>query len=172
MNINKTNIVCIILAGGKGSRLDGMGKYNQLLGNKTFLQHVYDRVKKQFKYVAVNFNKKNDVKNLDLDIIYDIYLNDIGPLAGIHSALHYGYNRSGKESFVCTVPVDTPFLPSNLATNLYKNLIKNNSEIVVAKSGNRIHPTIALWNNTLLFKLEEFINNGIRKIDMFTNNLF
>ena len=29
---------------------------------------------------------------------------------------------------------------------------------------------IALWNNTLLFKLEEFINNGIRKIDMFTNN--
>lgn len=163
-------MICVILAGGKGSRLDGQGKYNQVLINKTLLEHVYERVKKQFKYNVVNFNHKKKNKNNKLEIVYDIFSNNIGPLAGIHSALYYGYKKFGKDGFVCTVPVDTPFLPSNLAYRMYKNITKNKSEIVVAKSGNRVHPTIAMWKNKLIFELESFIENGIRKIDMFTKN--
>ena len=170
MNINELNIACIILAGGKGSRLDGKGKYNQVLYNKTLLEHVCFRVRGQSKYIAINFNRENEIKHLEIDIIYDIFSNNIGPLAGIHSALKYGYNKFGKKGLVCTVPVDTPFLPQNLVKNLYKNLINNNSKIVVAKSGNRKHPTIALWSNSLLFEIEKYINKGVRKIDIFSEN--
>ena len=47
-------------------------------------------------------------------------------------------------------------------------MIKNNSDVVFAKSGNRIHPTIGLWKNNIK-ELELDINEGVRKIDAFTN---
>ena len=72
---------------------------------------------------------------------------------------------------VCTVPVDTPFLPNDLIDKLYKNIKKNSSDIVIAKSGIRTHPTIAIWKNSLLMKLEKYINNGTRKIDRFTGDM-
>ncbi len=168
---NNNKIICVILAGGKGSRLDGKGKYNQLLNNKTLLENVYDNIKNQFIKVVVNFNKIKEIRNIKLEIIYDIYKKDIGPLAGIHSALNFAEKNFGEEGYVCTVPVDTPFLPNDLAFRLYNNIKKNKAEVVIAKSNNRHHPTIALWRNNLKKKLEVFINNDLRKIDYFTNEL-
>ena len=49
-------------------------------------------------------------------------------------------------------------------------MLKNNSDVVFAKSANRIHPTIGLWKNKLKKNLELDINKGVRKIDAFTSN--
>ena len=170
ISINE-NLVCVILAGGKGSRLDKKGKFNQIFNNLSLLEHVFNKVSKQIDKLAINFNKENTQSNIKAETIYDTYYNDIGPLAGIHSAIKYSNNKIGKEGMVCTVPVDTPFLPNDLIKRLYKNIKKNSSEIVVAKSGIRSHPTIAIWQNSLLIKLEESINNGTRKIDRFTYDM-
>ena len=167
----KNILACVILVGGKGSRLDGDGKYNQKIDKHTLLEHVYNRLKNQFNLVAININNKNRKITLKLEIILDQFSNNVGPLAGIHAALIYGTKKLGKEGYVCIVPVDTPFLPNDLAERLYKNIKMNNSEVVFAKSGNRIHPTIGIWRNNLLSKLEDNINKGVRKIDLFTSNL-
>ncbi len=166
----KESLICVILAGGKGSRLDGKGKFSQIIKNKTMLEQVYNRVSKQFSCVAVNVNDKKRIINLNLRVIYDEFI-DIGPLAGIHAALCFGNKKLGKNGYVCIVPVDTPFLPNNLGERLYENMIKNNSQVVFASSGNRIHPTIGLWKNNLSSKLEHSINKGVRKIDRFTSDL-
>ena len=168
---NKEKLVCVILAGGKGSRLDGMGKFNQKFKNSTLLEEVYKRIKSQFSYVAVNINNKERNVKLNLDIIYDKFANNIGPLAGIHASLCLGNNICGEEGYVCIVPVDTPFLPSDLGNRLYSNMLKNNSDVVFAKSADRIHPTIGLWKNKLKTILEFEINKGVRKIDKFTANV-
>ena len=165
------NFLCVILVGGKGLRLDGKGKYNKKFNHKTLLEHVYDRIKNQFSLVAININNKKRKINLKLDIIVDEFYNDVGPLAGIHAALTYGNTQLGLDGYVVTVPVDTPFLPDDLAKRLYKNIIKYNSDVVVAKSGNRSHPTIAIWKNSLKSKLEVSIKEGVRKIDLFTSEL-
>ena len=167
----KNKLVCVILAGGKGSRLDKKGKYNQVFNNMSLLEHVYNKVKKQLDVIAVNFNNKETKSNLEIKCIYDIYQNDIGPLAGIHSAIKYSNEKFGEAGMVCTVPVDTPFLPNDLINKLYQNIKKNSSDITVAKSGTRTHPTIAIWKNSLLIKLEEYISNDIRKIDRFTGDM-
>ena len=171
MNNNSTEkLICIILAGGKGSRLDGKGKLNQNFNNNTLLEQVYERLKSQFSYIAININNKERTINLKLEVIYDKFSENIGPLAGIHAALCLGNNINGKEGYVCIVPVDTPFLPLDLGKRLYLNMLKNNSDIVFAKSGSRIHPTIGLWKNHLVTKLELNINKGVRKIDDFTSS--
>ena len=168
---NKEKLIGVILAGGKGSRLDGMGKFNQKFNNNTLLEQVYERIKSQFSYIAVNVNNKERNVILNLDVIYDKFANNIGPLAGIHASLCQGNNINGEEGYVCIVPVDTPFLPKDLGKRLYSNMLKNNSDVVFAKSADRIHPTIGLWKNNLKKKLEFDINKGVRKIDAFTENL-
>ena len=168
---NKEKLIGVILAGGKGSRLDGMGKFNQKFNNNTLLEQVYERIKSQFSYIAVNVNNKERSVILNLDVIYDKFSNNIGPLAGIHASLCQGNNINGEEGYVCIVPVDTPFLPKDLGKRLYSNMLKNNSDVVFAKSADRIHPTIGLWKNNLKKKLEFDINKGVRKIDAFTENL-
>ena len=45
------------MAGGRGTRLDGKGKYSQILFNKTLLEHVIDRLSTQTSNIAINFNK-------------------------------------------------------------------------------------------------------------------
>ena len=167
----KNKIVCVILAGGKGSRLDKKGKYTQVFNKIPLLEHVFNKVKKQSDLIVVNFNKKETKSHIKIERIYDTYQDDIGPLAGIHSAIKYSNKKFGEVGMVCTVPVDTPFLPSDLIYRLYQNIIKHSSDIVVAKSGTRKHPTIAIWKNSLLIKLEEYINNDIRKIDSFTKDM-
>ena len=167
----KNKLVCVILAGGKGSRLDKKGKFDQVFNKIPLLEHVFNKVKKQSDLIVVNFNKKETKSNIEIESIYDTYQDDIGPLAGIHSAIKYSNEKFGEVGMVCTVPVDTPFLPSDLIDRLYQNIIKHSSDIVVAKSGTRKHPTIAIWKNSLLIKLEEYINNDIRKIDSFTKDM-
>ena len=168
---NKEKLIGVILAGGKGSRLDGMGKFNQKFNNNTLLEQVYERIKSQFSYIAVNVNNKERNVILNLDVIYDKFCNNIGPLAGIHASLCQGNNINGEEGYVCIVPVDTPFLPKDLGERLYSNMLKNNSDVVFAKSADRIHPTIGLWKNKLKTILEFEINKGVRKIDRFTDNI-
>ena len=167
---NKKNLIGIILAGGKGSRLDGKGKLKQKFNNNTLLEQVYQRIKSQFSYIAINLNNKERAVKLKLEVIYDKFSKNIGPLAGIHASLCQGNNINGEEGYVCIVPVDTPFLPKDLGKRLYSNMLKNNSDVVFAKSANRIHPTIGLWKNNLKKKLEFDINKGVRKIDAFTAN--
>ena len=167
---NKERLIGVILAGGKGSRLDGKGKYNQKFKNNTLLEQVYERIKSQFSYIAVNVKNKETIVKLDLEVIYDKFSKNIGPLAGIHTSLCQGNNINGEDGYVCIVPVDTPFLPKDLGKRLYLNMLKNNSDVVFAKSANRVHPTIGLWKNNLKKKLELDINKGVRKIDAFTVN--
>ena len=120
---NKERLIGIILAGGKGSRLDGKGKFNQKFNNKnTLLEQVYERIKSQFSYIAVNLNNKETTVKLNLEVIYDKFSKNIGPLAGIHASLCQGNNINGEEGYVCIVPVDTPFLPKDLGKRLYSNM--------------------------------------------------
>ena len=169
----KQNILCVILAGGRGSRLDNKGKFAKKLLNKSLLEHVYNRIIRQTNKVAINFKQASPKNfNLDIKIIYDYFKEDIGPLAGIHSALRYAsLLESGTNDLVCTVPVDAPFIPLNLIVRLQEKFNPNKDDLVVCKSNNRIHPTIALWKSDLLLKLEKSIKNNIRKIDLFTKGL-
>ena len=168
----KEEIQCVILAGGKGRRLDGKGKYSQLLCNKTLLEHVFTRVSMQSSRVAVNFHDKNNNTFKNYSIVLDKFKKSIGPLAGIHAALSYCIeNGNDSSQLVITIPVDTPFIPLDLVIK-FKNKIKfSQSDVVIASSNERHHPTIAIWKTSIISKLEDSIKNNIRKIDLFTNNL-
>ncbi len=165
-------IQCVILAGGKGSRLDGKGKYSQKLLSKTLLEHVFIRMSVQTNKIAVNFHDNNLDVNKKYESVYDKFKNDIGPLAGIHAAISHCIESSKNNSrLVVTVPVDTPFLPLDLIVKFRNKMESSTAEVIVACSGDRYHPTVAMWRISVIKKLEYSIQNNIRKIDLFTKEL-
>jgi molybdopterin-guanine dinucleotide biosynthesis protein A len=165
-------IQCVILAGGKGSRLDGKGKYSQQLLNKTLLDHVFIRMSVQTNKIAVNFHDKNLDVNKEYVLVYDKFKSHIGPLAGIHAAISHCIESSQKNShLVVTVPVDTPFLPLDLIARFKNKIESSMADVIVACSGDRYHPTVAMWRISVMKKLEYCIQNNIRKIDLFTKEL-
>ena len=170
---NNEEIQCVILAGGKGRRLDGKGKFSQILCNKTLLEHVFLRLSSQTDKIAVNLNNRKSDINKKYTLVFDKFKDDVGPLAGIHAAIYHCAKKkyNGDSELVITVPVDTPFLPLNLIEKFKQQLKVSNAEVVVACSGNRHHPTIAIWRISIIKKLEFCIKNNIRKIDIFTKEL-
>jgi molybdopterin adenylyltransferase len=150
-------ITIVILAGGRGSRIGG-DKGLQCLHGRTLLAWVLDALSSQGDELLVSANSRpDDYAELGCPVIADQTPGWIGPLAGLQSAM-----RQAKHDLVACVPCDTPFLPKDLIARLFAAL--GNNEAVVAVSGGRRQPTIALYRKTVLAKLDDYISSGERKV--------
>ena len=85
----ENNIIGIILAGGKSSRF-GEDKSNTKLGNKTLLDHIVDKIEKEFSEVLIiSNNKEYNFKNKKIYIVKDCIEGQLGPLVGILTAMKW-----------------------------------------------------------------------------------
>ena len=64
---------------------------------------------------------------------------------------------------VVTVPCDSPFLPADLVSRLFREL--KDHQLAVAKTGDQPHPVFALVRRDVLGNLQRFLEGGGRKID-------
>ena len=61
------------------------------------------------------------------------------------------------------MPSDTPFLPQNILEKFCKKF-ETNTEILIARSNNKIHPVVSMWNISLLKSIEKELDQNNRKI--------
>ena len=171
MTILNEIIPCVILAGGKGRRMGGKEKALVPLLDRPLLSYVLESISGQVAPIALNINTSLDKFNkFGYQIIEDPIKGHLGPLAGILASLNWAHTLNHK--WVLTLPCDTPFLPKNLVEEMIK--AKNNDlnlDLVIAKSKGYNHPVIALWKSELKSKLRIALEEGVRKIDLFTANL-
>ena len=66
--------------------------------------------------------------------------------------------------WIFTSPSDTPFLSKSLVNKFLSTKYNNKTNIVIAKSFNKIHPVIGIWHISLIKSLEEFLATDNRKI--------
>ena len=162
---------CVILAGGKGRRMGGKEKALIPLLDRPLLSYVLESISGQVAPIALNINTNLDqFYKFGYQIIEDPIKGHLGPLAGILASLNWAHTLNQK--WVLTLPCDTPFLPKNIVGEMIK--AKNNDlslDLVVARSKGYNHPVIALWKSELSSKLKISLEEGIRKIDLFTANL-
>jgi molybdopterin-guanine dinucleotide biosynthesis protein len=169
-NLNEI-VPCVILAGGKGRRMGGKDKALIPLLDRPLLSYVLESISGHVAPIALNINTNLDkFSEFGYEIIEDPIKGHLGPLAGILASLNWA--RKLNQKWVMTLPCDTPFLPKNIVKEMIK--LKNKEldvDLVVAQSKGYNHPVIALWKSDLNLKLEKALNEGIRKIDIFTSNL-
>lgn len=160
-------ITGIVLAGGLGRRMGGADKGLIAFQGKPLVAHVLERLKPQVDEILVNANREVDVYGkFGYPVISDTITGFAGPLAG----LHCGMSRSGNP-LVLTVPCDSPFLPTDLASRLLTALQQQNVDLAVAKTGDQAQPVFSLCRTTLLPNLTRFLQEGGRKIDFWYADL-
>ena len=151
-------IAGIILAGGKGSRMDGANKALLMLGKKPFVRHVSDRLAPQVSILGVNANRDLEqflAGEFHLAVVPDGIGGHLGPLDGILGAMIFAKDHNCTHAL--TVSVDTPFIPLDLVERLSK---KASEGPAIASSSGRVHGTCGLWPIALIAGLNTFILAG------------
>ena len=171
MEILNEIVPCVILAGGKGRRMGGKEKALIPLLDRPLLSYVLESVSGQVAPIALNINTNFEKFSLfGYPIIEDPIKGHLGPLAGILASLNWAQEID--KEWVMTLPCDTPFLPKNIAQRMIEaKKGELDIDLVVARSRGFNHPVVALWKSNLNSKLKNALDDGIRKIDLFTSKL-
>jgi len=168
MHINKNNITAVILAGGKGRRLEGQDKGLVIYKNKALIEHVIERIKPQVGSVIINANRNQATyESYGFTVISDDMSDFQGPLAGFAGAMNFVSTQ-----YILTLPCDGPLLPLNLVSKMLSKLnakADNTNSIIVAHDGERVQSVYALIPVALLSSLQAFLKKDERKVGLWYN---
>lgn len=160
-----SRILGVILAGGQSRRMGGGDKGLQDLGGRPMLDHVIARFMPQVSHLILSANgDPNRFEQFKLLVVPDLDDCAHGPLAGILAAMHWAERSRPGTKAIATATSDVPFLPHDLVHRLH-----NASAFgpAVAVSGDRRHPSIALWPMTFRDGIAEALARGERGLNFF-----
>ncbi|MEO9518362.1 MAG: molybdenum cofactor guanylyltransferase MobA [Paracoccaceae bacterium] len=165
--------VGVVLAGGQATRMGGGDKGLRLLGGQTILDRVIERLSPQVSDLALNANgDATRFSNLGLPVLADSIEGFAGPLAGVLAGLDWAA-QIGADTVV-TAAADTPFFPCDLVPQF--QLAAEGMKHPLVLAGTRSpegrmyrHPTFGVWPVALRDDLRASLNDGLRKVVMWTD---
>ena len=165
MKIDKNNISAVILAGGKGRRLQGQDKGLVIYKGKPLIEHVIERIQPQVGNIIINANRNHHAyAKYGYEIMSDEMSDFQGPLAGFATAM-----KIVKTDYIMTLPCDGPTPPRDLVARLSSALVAYGEDasncIAVAHDGEWLQAVHALIPIALINSLEKFLATNDRKID-------
>ena len=159
----------IVLAGGKGSRMNYAEKAWMLHHGKPLLSHVVESISPQVDAILISRNNISDSRSDELPYpcIADIAsvakdnegkaTGQLGPLSGISACA-----RHVKTSLTLVVPCDTPRLPNDLMRKLLDGL--GDASIAVVHDGNNEQPLVFLARTAALETIDIYLKAGRRSV--------
>jgi molybdopterin-guanine dinucleotide biosynthesis protein A len=142
----------LALAGGVSRRLGGGDKPLLQLGSRSMLQRVLAVLAAEAEAVAISANgDPSRFAAFGVPVLPDGEFVGSGPLAGVLAGLDWAAGL-GAEALL-TVPGDTPFVPTGLATALAP-------QPACAESNGRRHYLVALWPLTQRSALRALLSAG------------
>lgn len=154
-------ITAVILAGGRGTRMDGADKGLALAGDRTLYQHVRDNISGQVGRVIINANRHQQIyRQSGLEVFGDSMPGFAGPLAGMLSGL-----QVSSTDWVLFLPCDVPDFPADLAARLWEG--KQQALAAFASDEHGDHPIFALLHRSLMPALEQYLMCGERRVKGF-----
>lgn len=166
-----TELLGVILAGGRATRMGGGDKGLRQIAGQALLDRVIARLAPQVGAMALNANgDPARFAALGLPVIADSMADHPGPLAGVLAGLDWAAEQGADA--VVTVAADTPFFPADLVARLLA--AAGPSGLALAASPDeegilRRHPTFGLWPVGLREDLRAALSGGLRKIVLWTD---
>ena len=157
-------VLGLILAGGLSRRMGGGDKPLKILGGRTLLERVAERLAPQCAGLALSANgdPARFRPAFSGPILPDTVPDNPGPLAGILAGLDAAAATGA--THVASVPGDAPFLPVDFVARLEA---AGDRPIALAASGERHHFTSALWPVRLRDDLRAWLMAGERRVGGF-----
>ena len=156
-----------ILAGGKSSRYGGFNKAYILINGRRIIDRNISDLKGLFPVISIVTNTLNQFSDYSNYPMSSDYYKEIGPLAGIHSALK---NTSANAVFISSC--DMPFLNIDIINKILEIGKSNNYQVIVPRWNGQIEPLHALYHESVLPPLESYIkNNANRSVHKFLKTI-
>ena len=157
--ITNSEITAVILAGGKSSRMNSKDKGLMNFRGQELIRHVLRVVEPRVSEVLISANRNIELYENFGKVIMDELEDFQGPLAGVSSALKVCFTR-----YLLVLPCDSPLIDEELIDNLISRMGETEVDICVAHDGSIMHATFAIIDAKLGKSLEEFLENGGRKM--------
>lgn len=148
------DIPCVILAGGKSSRMGAdkallpFGQFNSLA------EFQYDKFSRIF--YSVYLSAKENKFDFKCNFLKDCDSEIFSPLVALKSAI-----ESSKNDSVFIIAVDYPFISKSSIAKLIQN--ETNCKITIAKTTQN-HNLCGIYSKKILPKIEELLEQNIHKI--------
>lgn len=168
-----SDILGVILAGGRATRMGGGDKALLDLGGQTLLTRVIRRLSHQVGGMMLNANgDPARFAEYGLPVRADSLPDHPGPLAGVLAGLDWAAQQGA--THIVTVAADTPLFPEDLVARLTAAARAKHAPIALAatpdpKRGFVRHPTFGLWPVSLRDDLRAALIGGMRKIVIWTD---
>ena len=168
--MDHNNILGTVLAGGKSQRF-GEDKSQVKLGDKLLIDYILSEVIEEFKEILVVSNSLIDFRKSEkITVIEDIKKN-LGPLGGVLTAMKWIKDNNKDYKWISTFPADTPFFKHSILQKFLQDIQPEESKLFFIKSNNTRHNIFGLWSIDLMDKLEEDLNKGERKVEVWANSI-
>ena len=164
------NILGAVLAGGKSQRF-GEDKSQAKLKGKLLINYILSEIKSEFKEILIVTNNKIDFKYSEKISIVKDYKKGLGPLGGVLTAMKWIKKNNRDYKWISTFPIDTPFFKKEILQKFYGEIEIEKSRLFFIKSNKTRHNIFGLWSIDLLDKLEEDLNKGDRKVELWANSV-
>jgi len=166
--MTEDNILATVLAGGKSRRF-GSNKSEIMLKDKKLIDYTLEKLKTKFKKIIII---SNDLNFKNYTTVKDCIDGQLGPLAGVLTAMKWAKTNNNKYNWVATFPCDTPFFNTSLIQKFKKASKKKDSKLYFAKIKNKRHNIFGLWSLELIDELEkDLVVNGARKVEDWANKI-
>jgi molybdopterin-guanine dinucleotide biosynthesis protein A len=148
-------VSCIVLAGGRSSRLEGDKAFLEI-GGQPLIERVVEKVMQIGDEILLVTNAPERLAYLGLPMVQDIHPGQ-GVLGGLYSGLRAAGN---KHSLV--VACDMPFLDLKLLR--YMVLLTPGQDVVIPCIGGMLEPLHAIYSKDCLEPIERSLSCGGRRI--------
>ena len=160
MSASAENIAAVILAGGRGTRMDGADKGLVEYQRRPLIEWVLQAIRPQVGEVLISANRNIDVyAQYGCRVVEDTMPDFPGPLAGVLSAM-----EMVTTPWLLVTPCDSPHLPANLAQKLLEAAQAADTPIAIAADPQREHYTTMLVQTQLADSLRDYLTADQRAV--------
>ena len=168
--MDHNNILGAVLAGGKSQRF-GEDKSQVKLNGKLLIDYILSEIIDEFKEILIVSNKQIKFKNYENISLINDFKKDQGPLGGVLSAMKWAKEKNNQYKWISTFPVDTPFFKKEILQKFLSEINSEESKLFFIKSNNTRHNIFGIWSIDLMKKLEDDLNEGQRKVEVWANSV-
>lgn len=161
--------VGLLLAGGLSRRMGGGDKCLRPLGGRPVLAHIIERARPQVSALVLNANgDPARFAAFGLPVASDVIEGFAGPLAGVLTGMEWAAAHRPDAAWLATFATDAPFFPRDLVARLLAAIERGKADMACARSDGQDHPVFGLWPVHLRADLRRAMEEGVRKVDLWT----
>ena len=168
--MDHNNILGTVLAGGKSQRF-GEDKSQVKLGDKLLIDYILSEIIDEFNEVLVVSNNLINFKESEKISLIKDFKKNLGPLGGVLTAMKWVKDNKKDYQWISTFPADTPFFKNQILKDFLNKINIEEGKLFFIKSNNTRHNIFGLWSIDLMDKLEEDLNKGERKVEVWANSI-